>query len=403
VVKKCNHENTKTRKIKISSSWFRGFVAKGAGTATDDGFSHGSQMTDSGYMDRALFLAARGRGRTSPNPMVGAVVVSAEGVVVGQGFHRRAGEPHAEVHALEMAAAEARGATLYCTLEPCCHVGRTGPCVGRIINAGIRRVVAAVADPNPAVNGRGFADLRAHGVTVDTGVGAEAASRLNQPFFTLMRQRRPFVILKAATSLDGRLAATPGQRTDLTSPPANRHAHAVRAEVDAIGVGVGTILIDDPKLTARAVHRERPLTRVVFDRRLRTPAHAQVLSTPDAGPVIIVTTAAGADRVDDRRRLEDRGAEIAVVRDGTFGAALEPLTERRIGSLLLEGGALLHQAAWDEKLVDFVRLYVTPRMLGPAGPGFLTDRGFATAALLERRVETLGPDVLIEGYVHRPH
>jgi diaminohydroxyphosphoribosylaminopyrimidine deaminase/5-amino-6-(5-phosphoribosylamino)uracil reductase len=360
-------------------------------------------MTDADYMDRALFLAARGRGRTSPNPMVGAVVVSSDGVVVGQGFHRRAGEPHAEVHALEMAGTHARGATLYCTLEPCCHVGRTGPCVGRIVAAGIRRVVAAVADPNPAVNGRGFAHLRAHGVDVETGTGAGAASRLNQAFFTLMRDGRPFVILKAATSLDGCLAAAPGQRTDLTSAPANRHAQAVRAEVDAIGVGVGTILIDDPLLTARGVHRERPLTRVVFDRRLHTPAHAHLLSTRDAGPVIIVTTAAGAARLDERRRLEDRGVEIAVARDGSFGAALEPLTERGVGSLLLEGGAQLHRAAWDERLVDFVRLYVTPRVLGPGGVGFLVGRRFATGDLLERRVETLGPDVLIEGYVHRPH
>ena len=360
-------------------------------------------MTDTDYMDRALFLAARGRGRTSPNPMVGAVVVSSDGVVVGQGFHLRAGEPHAEVHALEMAGTHARDATLYCTLEPCCHVGRTGPCVGRIVDAGIGRVVAAVADPNPAVNGRGFAHLRAHGVDVETGTRAAAASRLNQPFFTLMREGRPFVILKAATSLDGYLAAAPGRRTDLTSPSANRHAHVVRAEVDAIGVGVGTILIDDPRLTARAVHRERPLTRVVFDRQLRTPAHAHVLSTRDAGPVIIVTTAAGAARLDDRRRLEERGAEIAIARNRTFGAALEPLTERKIESLLLEGGALLHQAAWDEGLVDFVRLYVTPRVLGPGGVGFLSGRGFASADLLERRVETLGPDVLIEGYVHRPH
>ena len=223
-------------------------------------------MTADDYMRRALFLAACGRGRTSPNPMVGAVVVSNDGVIVGQGFHQRAGGPHAEVHALEMAGDRARCATLYCTLEPCCHVGRTGPCVCRIVEAGIGQVVAAVQDPNPAVNGRGFEYLRAHGVDVRTGVGAAAAARLNQPFFTLMRARRPFVILKAATSLDGRIAAAPGQRTDLTSPAARRHAHVVRAEVDAIGVGVGTILIDDPLLTVRGVHRERPLTRVVFDR-----------------------------------------------------------------------------------------------------------------------------------------
>jgi diaminohydroxyphosphoribosylaminopyrimidine deaminase/5-amino-6-(5-phosphoribosylamino)uracil reductase len=360
-------------------------------------------MSADDYMQRALFLAACGRGRTSPNPMVGAVVVSTDGVIVGQGFHERAGGPHAEVRALEMAGDCSRGATLYCTLEPCCHVGRTGPCVGRIVEAGIGRVVGAVEDPNPAVNGRGFAYLRAHGVDVRTGVGVAAAVRINQPFFTLMRERRPFVILKVATSLDGRIAAAPGQRTSLTSPAANRHAHLARAEVDAIGVGVGTIRIDDPLLTARGVHRERPLTRVVFDRRMRTPATARLLSTREAGPVMIVTTAAGVARADDRRRLEDRGAEIAVARDGTFRAALELLAEREVGSLLLEGGAALHQAAWDDDLVDFVRLYVTPGLLGPDGVGFLNGRRFATGDLIERRVETLGPDVLIEGYVHRPH
>src|SRR5258705_7012934 len=158
-------------------------------------------MSEAQYMERALFHAARGRGRTSPNPLVGAVVVSADGVVVGQGYHERAGEPHAEVHALTAAGGRARGATLYSTLEPCCHQGRTGPCVRRIVDAGITRVVAAVEDPNPAVRGRGFAYLRAHGVRVDVGVGADGSLALNRPFFTLMREGRPFVILKAATSL----------------------------------------------------------------------------------------------------------------------------------------------------------------------------------------------------------
>src|SRR3954451_24172978 len=151
---------------------------------------------DERYMERALFHAARGLGRTSPNPLVGAVIVSADGVVVGQGYHARAGEPHAEVHALAEAGSRARGATLYCSLEPCCHHGRTGPCVARIVESGIARVVAAVQDPNPLVRGNGFAFLRAHGVDVEVGLGAEAAIDLNQPFFTLMRQRRPFVILK---------------------------------------------------------------------------------------------------------------------------------------------------------------------------------------------------------------
>ena len=353
------------------------------------------------YMERALFLAERGRGRTSPNPMVGAVIVSASGVVVGQGFHERAGEPHAEVRALNLAGDRARGATLYCTLEPCCHVGRTGPCVHRIVEAGIERVVASIEDPNPAVQGRGFAYLRARGVHVEIGPGRQQSIRLNQPFLTLMREHRPFVILKAATSIDGYVAEAPATRTQLTSEAGNRHAQAFRAEVDAIGVGVGTVLADDPLLTVRGIYRERPLTRVVFDRRLRTPTHARLLSTLEAGPVIILTTAAAA-RPGVRQGLEARGVQIDVAADDSFRSALERLGEREIGSLLLEGGARMHAAAWDEGLVDFVRLYVTPIALGRGGVPFLEHRDFATATLVERRVEALGADVLIEGYVHRP-
>jgi diaminohydroxyphosphoribosylaminopyrimidine deaminase/5-amino-6-(5-phosphoribosylamino)uracil reductase len=354
------------------------------------------------YMDRALFLAARGRGRTSPNPMVGAVVVSADGVVVGHGYHERAGGPHAEVLAIEMAGSRARGGTLYCTLEPCCHVGRTGPCVTRIVDAGIVKVVAAVEDPYPLVRGRGFALLRECGVEVETGVGADDAVRLNQPFFTLMRKHRPFVTLKAAISLDGCIAEAPGRRTALTSDPANRHAHAVRAEIDAIGVGVGTVLIDDPLLTARGVYRDRPLARVVFDRQLRTPPTARLLSTATAGPVIIVTTSEGASRREARSRLEANGAHIDVAADATLGAALQCLATRQIGSLLLEGGAAVFNAAWDEDVIDFVRLYVTPHVLGQQGVRLLDGRSFTTTGLLERRVEPVGPDVLVEGYVHGP-
>ena len=353
-------------------------------------------------MDRALFLAARGRGRTSPNPLVGAVVVAGDGVIVGQGFHRRAGEPHAEVLALEEAGPLARGATMYCTLEPCCHVGRTGPCAARIVEAGIARVVAAIEDPNPLVNGKGFDHLRAHGVAVEVGLGAHAALALNQPFLTLMREHRPFVILKAAMSLDGCIAEAPGRRTALTSAPANRHAHGLRAEVDAIGVGIGTILADDPQLTARGAFRERPLTRVIFDRRLRTPAHASVLSTRSLGPVIIITSAAAARNPALREPLEARGAEVAVAADATFRAALDALAAHQVESLLLEGGAELHAAAWDEGVVDFVRLYVSPRVIGSGGVAFLQGRAFASADLIDRRVEPLGPDVLIEGYVHGP-
>ena len=352
-------------------------------------------------MDRALFLAARGRGRTSPNPMVGAVIVSRDGVVVGQGYHERAGEPHAEVHALAAAGSQARGATLYCTLEPCCHQGRTGPCVTRIVDAGIARVVAAVEDPNPLVRGRGFAFLRSAGIEVDIGLRAAPATALNQPFFTLIREHRPFVIVKAATSLDGRIAEAPGRRTLLTSSAANRHAQRMRAEVDAIGVGVGTVLVDDPILTPRGAFRERPVTRVIFDRTLRTPATARLLSTRDAGPVIIVTTATDASRAEARTALESAGADI-VVTDGTFRSGLAALGARQIGSLLLEGGAALHASAWRERLVDYVRLYVTPHVLGAGGVPLLPECAVGPSELFDRRIEPLGPDVLIEGYVHRP-
>jgi len=356
---------------------------------------------DSRFMDRALFHAARGAGRTSPNPLVGAVVVSRDGVVVGQGFHERAGEPHAEVHALTEAGTLARGATMYCTLEPCCHYGRTGPCAPRIVDAGIDRVVAATEDPNPLVSGQGFAFLQANGVKVEVGLAADKAVALNQPFFTLMREGRPFVILKAATSIDGRIAEAPGLRTPLTSDAANCHAHRVRAEVDAVAVGVGTVLCDDPQLTPRIAYRERPLVRVIFDRQLRTPPDARILSTRDAGPVIIITTADGAGRGERRTRLEECGADITIG-DGTMSGALRCLAAREISSVLLEGGAAVHAAAWDEDVVDFVRLYVTPHCLGPNGVVLLPDRSFSSASLIGRRVEPLGPDVLVEGYVHRP-
>lgn len=352
------------------------------------------------YMDRALFLAARGRGRTSPNPMVGAVVVTAEGVVVGGGFHEQAGRPHAEVNALEAAGSAARGATLYCTLEPCCHVGRTGPCVERIVQAGIERVVAAVEDPNPIVRGRGFAYLRDHGVDVQVGVGAEPARRLNAAFFSLMGDRRPYVILKAAVSADRMMAAAPGRRTAITSETANRHAHRVRAEIDAIAVGVGTIMADDPLLTARGAYRARPLVRVVFDRSLRTPPTARLLSTGGAGPVIIVTSREAAACADVRTALEARGAQVHAT-GGTVRETLEWLATWGVGSLLLEGGPGLHRAAWRERIVDFVRFYVSPATIGPSGVRLFEPGLLEPGALGERRTAVLGPDTLIEGYVHR--
>jgi diaminohydroxyphosphoribosylaminopyrimidine deaminase/5-amino-6-(5-phosphoribosylamino)uracil reductase len=359
---------------------------------------------DDDWMRRALQLAERGLGRTTPNPVVGACVVTDEGVVVGQGCHERAGEPHAEVHALDQARDKARGATLYCTLEPCVHTGRTGPCTQRIVAAGIRRVVGAIEDPDPRVKGRGFAELRGHGIQVDVGVGHEAAARLNQPFFMARREGRPFIILKAATSIDGRIAARAGERTLLTSAPANRRAQFVRATVDAIGVGSDTVLVDDPLLTVREVYRERRLARVVFDRRLRTSPEARLFSTVETGPVIILTSIeALAAKAVDARALERAGAAVVPVAEPGLTPMLRQLISFDIQSVLLEGGAAIHCAAWDEGVVDYVQLYVTPHVLGPAGLPLLDGRAFSPASLIDSRIDVRGPDVIIEGYVHRPH
>jgi diaminohydroxyphosphoribosylaminopyrimidine deaminase/5-amino-6-(5-phosphoribosylamino)uracil reductase len=352
-------------------------------------------------MRRALMLAERGLGRTTPNPVVGACVVTDEGVVVGQGAHERAGEPHAEVHALNAAGERARGATLYCTLEPCVHAGRTGPCTERILAAGIRRVVAAIEDPDPRVSGRGLATLREHGVQVELGPGRERAIELNLPFLTVKRRGRPFVILKAAVSLDGCIAARPGERTILTSAAANRHAQYVRARMDAIAVGSETVLVDDPLLTVREVYRERPLARIIFDRRLRTPPKARLLSTLEAGPVIILTSHEAAVDGNRARSLEGVGATIVPIADRGISAMLRELVPFDIQSVLLEGGSAVHAAAWDEGVVDGVHLYMTRHVLGPGGVKFLAGRRFSPSALVGVHYIPRSGDVILEGYVHR--
>jgi diaminohydroxyphosphoribosylaminopyrimidine deaminase/5-amino-6-(5-phosphoribosylamino)uracil reductase len=363
--------------------------------------------TDFLHMARALALAERGRGRTSPNPMVGAVIVDDEGVVVGRGSHEIAGGPHAEIRALADAGGRSRGSTLYSTLEPCTHVGRTGPCAPEVIAAGIRRAVIAVEDPNPVVAGRGIALLRERGIEVAVGVLSERAERINAPFFTRMKRGRPFVTLKVAESLDGYVAAAPGTRTRLTGDAANRAVHRERAEVDAIAVGSGTLLVDDPVLTPRGAYRFRPLTRVVFDRRLRTPPTARLLSTAAQGPVIIVTTrSAFQDGVARAEALAAAGARVEPlddVRDGSsfLWHALQRLASLDCTSIVVEGGPALHAAFWHAGLVDRVQIFLTPRVAGPGAlPGAALPIGTA-ASLVGGGPRVLGEDILIEGYVHR--
>jgi diaminohydroxyphosphoribosylaminopyrimidine deaminase / 5-amino-6-(5-phosphoribosylamino)uracil reductase len=364
-------------------------------------------VTDSDYMSIALTLAERGRGQTSPNPMVGAIVVDAEGVIVGRGWHEFAGGPHAEVHALRNAGSRSRGATLYCTLEPCCHTGRTGPCAPEIADAGVRRVVVAIQDPNPLVAGKGIQHLKAKGLEVSVGVRQEEAAELNRPFFTRIARRRPFVTAKVALSLDARVAGAGGVPIALTGEAANRLVHRERAEIDAIAVGSGTILADDPLLTARGIYRSRPLVRAVFDGRLRTPATSKLLSTLDAGPVIIVTTASSvSERPNAAAALQEAGARLQIHETAPgerlrLAAAMEKLAADGVMSLVIEGGPSLHRAAWEEQIVDRVQVFVTPRIVGTDGIPWASVDAFPLVGLTNTRAVPLDDDVLIEGYVHR--
>lgn len=351
------------------------------------------------FMERALFRAERGRGLTSPNPIVGAVVVSPAGVVVGEGAHMVAGGPHAEVVALDAAGSLALGGTLYCTLEPCSHTGRTGPCVERIVAAGIRRVVLAITDPNPRVSGGGIAFLRARGIDVTVDVGHDEAALQHAPFFTWIRRHRPFVIAKAAMSADGFVSGAAGGAVRLTGPAADRYFHRQRAEIDAIAVGAGTVVADDPLLTARGAYRARPLTRVVFDWRGRVPASARLFSTLQAGPVIMMVTDWTRERhAAHFAELERMGVIVEAFEARDLEPALARLGARSIVSLLVEGGPSLHDALAAADLIDRIQSVTTPRMLGAGLPVAPVFTGPFQAA---SRTTRLGADHLVEFDVHR--
>ncbi len=350
-------------------------------------------------MRRALFHAARAQGATAPNPLVGAVVVDTDGVVVGEGFHARAGDPHAEVVALDAAGARGRGATIYVTLEPCCHTGRTGPCTERLLAAGVARVVVATRDPDPRVSGGGIAQLRAAGVTVDVGLEETAARRLNAAFLSAHERGRVLVVLKAAASRDGRIAAAPGLRTRITGAAAGRRTQVLRASTDAIGVGVGTILVDDPWLTVRDVVRDRPFTRVVFDRALRTPPGARILVTCGGGRVIIVTSPTSlAERSDRVSELEVQGA--VVIAAATLEHACRLLVGFDVQTLLVEGGGRLQRALWEAGLVDRLHLIVAPGVLGDGGVPLFDGYPVPWDRLSGLNAEPCGQDVWIEADVH---
>ncbi len=358
--------------------------------------------------------AARlGLGRTSPNPAVGAVVVRA-GRIVGRGHHARAGGPHAEVVALRAAGDLARGADIYTTLEPCDHFGRTPPCSRAILAAGIRRVVVGSRDPNPLVQGRGVARLRRNGVEVVRGVLAEECDRLNAPWFTFITQGRPHVTLKAAVTLDGRIATRDGDARWVSGPEARAWVHRKRNEVDAVLVGAGTALADDPALTVRLPGgRGRDPLRVVLDTRLELPARLRLFREKSAAPTLLAHASAPSPRsplaVSIRSGGEGRTAvELLRCRRGPGGVdlrdLLRKLAERGVTHLLVEGGAAVHARFLEEGLADEVAVFVAPKILG-GGLSLVHGRGPARmeeALRLEQvRMERLGDDVLVTGRVPR--
>jgi len=353
-------------------------------------------------MRRALALARRARGRTSPNPMVGAVVAKG-GRTIAEGYHRRAGEPHAEAVALERAGRRARGATLYVTLEPCCHQGRTPPCTEAVIAAGAARVVAAMKDPNPLVNGKGFARLRRAGIAVEVGLLEPEARLLNEVYCHYVATRRPFVTLKLAASLDGKIATRTGSSRWITGQPARLAVHRLRAESDAVLVGIGTALADDPRLTGRLGGSEQPL-RIVVDSRARLPAEAAMLRE-HGGPVIVATTRrAPKSRLEALRRA---GAAVLLVRQRQgrvdLGALLDALGRGEVTSVLVEGGSEMAGSLLEAGLVDKFVLFVGPLLVGGReAPTTAGGRGVARledALRLERMtVRRVGPDLMITGY-----
>ncbi|MFZ0052987.1 MAG: bifunctional diaminohydroxyphosphoribosylaminopyrimidine deaminase/5-amino-6-(5-phosphoribosylamino)uracil reductase RibD [Desulfobaccales bacterium] len=359
-------------------------------------------------MKLALRLAAKGAGWVSPNPMVGAVVVK-EGRVVGRGFHRRAGAAHAEVAALRQAGETARGADLYVTLEPCNHQGRTPPCTEAILAAGLGRVIIATLDPNPQVPGAGAQFLQSRGLTVEVGLLAKEARRLNQAWFHWLESGRPWVIAKAACSLDGKIATAGGQSQWLTGEPARAFAHRLRHQVDAILVGIETVLNDDPQLTTRLPRRGHDPIRIVLDSTLRIPLASRVLHLESPAPTwVACTTAAPAGKI---RALKKLGAEVLILPGQSRDSGRVPLPylmrllgRQQVQSLLVEGGAEVLGAFFEQKLVNQFFFFFAPKFLGGRrAPGVLGGEGIVqlpdAPQARELVIRRVGADLLIKGYL----
>jgi diaminohydroxyphosphoribosylaminopyrimidine deaminase / 5-amino-6-(5-phosphoribosylamino)uracil reductase len=357
------------------------------------------------HMQRAMQLAAGGLGRTSPNPAVGAVIVK-KGKVVGEGLHLRAGEPHAEVFALQEAGDEARGATLYLTLEPCCVDGRTPPCAPRLVDAGLKKVVVGLVDPDPRVQGKGIAILRAAGVEVEMADAdiQELCADLNRGFIRRITAGRPYVTLKFASSLDGKIATHTGDSKYITGSQARRWVHRERDDHDAIMVGISTVLRDDPLLTSRDPAGRTP-TKIIVDSQGRIPQKARLFEDTENG-VVVLTTSAGAERLKARSELR------LVVADGDNGRvclkeAFQKLGKIGFNTVFLEGGSQLNGSMLDERLIDRVAGFVAPVLLG--GRGAISPISGAGLDLVENGLRLrdvgwtpFGHDLLVEGYLWKP-
>ena len=365
-------------------------------------------------MKRALSLAARGRATVSPNPMVGAIIVH-HGTIVSEGYHRRPGEPHAEILALHRAGPRARGGTLYVTLEPCCHTSkRTPPCVPLLIQSGIKRVCLAMTDPNPQVQGRGIQLLKRAGLDVSVGVQKEEARQLNEVYVHWIGTGRPFVILKAAMTLDGKIATSTGKSQWITGERARQDVHRQRNHVDAVMVGSGTVLTDDPELSARRIHLTgqrrvgKQPHRIVLDSRLRIPLTARVFTEIEAQPTIVCTTAQAPRKT--IQQLQDRGVLVWVLPQQSGNVSLKScltrLAKQGVSSLLLEGGSRLNGAALQQDLVNQIRLYMAPMLLGGQDAMGLIG-GLSPASLnhswhvIDPKLKKLGKDWLLVGSVQR--
>ncbi|MDA0334113.1 MAG: bifunctional diaminohydroxyphosphoribosylaminopyrimidine deaminase/5-amino-6-(5-phosphoribosylamino)uracil reductase RibD [bacterium] len=353
------------------------------------------------HMRRALLLAARGRGRVSPNPMVGAIVVDDHGQVLGEGYHQQIGGPHAEVHALRAAGNRARGATLYCTLEPCTVHGRTPPCAEAVVAAGVRRLVCALPDPDERVSGRGFELLRQAGIEVDVGTAAEATAALIAAYLHHRRTGRALLTLKLGQTLDGRIATGDGVSRWVTGEPARRHAHRWRSWVDGIMVGAGTVIKDDPALTVRHVKGRDPRA-IIVDGRLRCTPSARVFGGREP---ILATAIAGSSATQEA--FVARGVQIWLcpARDGLID--LRQLAARcgaaGMTQVIVEGGRTLAAAALTASAIDDVMVYVAPRFLGGDALAAIGDLGIvelaATPQLADVRTKRLGEDLLVTGRV----